>query len=212
VISPSSIRGIFAAVLILPAVLACASKSASTGMAGHDHMAISHGMDAKITLPPGSLVKVADVQFMQGMIAHHAQAVFMTRLAESHGASPRVLFLARKIDQSQMPEIVLMQQWLAHYKQHVPDTSSYHNMMMPGMLTPKQIADLEKARAKEFDRQFLQLMIQHHEGALKMVKDLFATPGAAQEVDISVFANDVDVVQTAEIAQMRQMLADLQGS
>jgi uncharacterized protein (DUF305 family) len=179
-------------------------------MAGHDHMAMSHGgMDMKVTLPPGSIVKVADVQFMQGMIAHHAQAVFMTRLAETRGASPRVLFLARKIDQSQMPEITLMQQWLASYNQYVPDTASYHNMTMPGMLTSQQIEDLEKARGVEFDRQFLTLMIQHHEGALKMVADLFASPGAAQEIDVSVFANEVEYVQTAEIATMRQMLSDL---
>jgi uncharacterized protein (DUF305 family) len=179
-------------------------------MAGHDHASMSHGgMNAPITLPPRSVVKVADVQFMQGMIAHHAQAVFMTKLAETRTTNARLLFLARKIDQSQMPEIVQMQQWLAHYKQYVPDTSSYHNMTMPGMLTKKQIADLEKARGVEFDRQFLKLMIQHHEGALKMVADLLASPGAAQEVDISVFANEVDAVQTAEIAVMRQMLVDL---
>lgn len=170
---------------------------------------MSHGIDAPITLPPGSIVKVADVQFMQGMIAHHAQAVFMTKLAETRSASPRVLFLARKIDQSQMPEIIMMQQWLVDHKQYVPDTASYHNMTMPGMLTKTQIENLQKARGVEFDRQFLQLMIQHHEGALKMVADLMASPGAAQEVDVSVFANEVDAVQTAEIAIMRQMLADL---
>jgi uncharacterized protein (DUF305 family) len=178
-------------------------------MAAHDHASMSHGMDVKITLPPGSIVKVADVQFMQGMIAHHAQAIFMTKLAETRTKNAKLLFLARKIDQSQMPEIVQMQQWLAAYKQFVPDTSSHRNMQMPGMLTAKQISDLEKARGTEFDRQFLLLMIQHHEGAIRMVKDLFATPGAGQEVDVSVFANDVDATQTAEIAQMRQLLADL---
>ena len=206
------IRGQLAAIFVLPGVLACASKNASMGMAGHDHMAMSHGMDAPITIPPGVMYRKADVQFMQGMIAHHAQAIFMTRLAETRTTNARLLFLARKIDQSQMPEIVLMQQWLGANKQYVPDTSSYHNMQMPGMLTPKQIEELEKARGKEFDRHFLEMMIQHHEGALKMVKDLFASPGAGQDVDVGVFANDIDVVQTAEIAAMRQMLLDLQGS
>lgn len=204
-------RGLVAAIFILPAVLACASKTAP--MAGHDHSAMmGHDMGPPITIPPGAGYTKADVEFMQSMISHHAQAIFMTRLAASHGASPKVLFLARKIDQSQMPEILLMQGWLYEKKQFVPDTSAYHNMMMPGMLTPKQIADLEKARGREFDRQFLTLMIQHHEGALKMVADLLGTAGAAQDVDVNVFANDVDVTQSAEIAQMRQLLSDLSGS
>jgi uncharacterized protein (DUF305 family) len=204
------IRGQLAAVLALPGVLACASKSAS--MAGHDHAAMGHDMGAPIVIPPKAGYTKADVQFMQGMISHHAQAIFMTRLAETHGASPKVLFLATKIDQSQMPEIKMMQGWLYEKKQFVPDTSAYHNMMMPGMLTAKQIADLQKARGPEFDRQFLNLMIQHHQGALKMVADLMATPGAAQEIDVGIFAGDVETTQSAEIAQMRQLLSDLQGS
>jgi uncharacterized protein (DUF305 family) len=202
-----TIRGTFAALLILSAVPACAAKS--TGSAGLDHAAMGHDMGGVITIPKGAGYTKADVQFMQGMIAHHAQAVFMTSLAKSHGASPKVLFLANKIDQSQAPEIRMMQGWLYEKKQFVPDTSSHHNMVMPGMLTPTQIADLEKARGPEFDRQFLNLMIQHHQGALKMVADLFASPGAAQDIDVNVFANDVDATQSAEIAQMRQLLLDL---
>lgn len=174
---------------------------------------MSHGgMDAKITLPPGSIIKVADVQFMQGMIPHHSQAIFMSRLAMQNGASARLLKFATKIDQSQTAEIAVMQGWLRANEQVAPDTSSYHTMQMPGMLTKEQIAALEKARGAEFERQFLVMMIQHHEGALKMVKDLYASAGAAQDVDVSAFANDVDVVQTAEIDVMRKMLADLQGS
>ena len=167
------------------------------------------GMSMPVDIPKGALYTAADVHFMQGMIAHHAQAIYMTRLAVSRGASPRLLKLANKIDQSQQAEIRLMQDWLVANKQTAPDTSSWRTMSMPGMLTPAQLATLDAARGAEFDRQFLELMIQHHEGALKMVEDLLATPLAAQDVDVSVFANDVNTVQTAEIAAMQQMLANL---
>lgn len=177
-------------------------------MAGMDHSHHMMGM-GEIRIPDGALITEADVRFMQGMIAHHAQAVYMTRLAEAAGASPRVLTLARKIDLSQAGEIVLMQGWLGEYKQAVPDTSSWRTMSMPGMLTAEQLASLEQARGRDFDRQFLTLMIQHHEGALSMVADLLASPRAAQEVDISVFANDVETTQSAEIGLMHQMLADI---
>jgi uncharacterized protein (DUF305 family) len=167
------------------------------------------GMSMPVNIPKGALYTAADVHFMQGMIAHHAQAIYMTRLAVSRGASPRLLKLANKIDQSQQAEIRLMQDWLVANKQTAPDTGSWRTMSMPGMLTPTQLATLDAARGADFDRQFLELMIQHHEGALKMVEDLLATPLAAQDVDVSVFANDVNTVQTAEIAVMQQMLANL---
>jgi uncharacterized protein (DUF305 family) len=143
------------------------------------------------------------------MIAHHAQAIYMSRLAADRGATPRVLRFATKIDQSQIAEIRLMQDWLRANGQAVPDTSSWRTMTMPGMLTAAQLATLDAARGPEFDRQFLTLMIQHHEGALAMVATLRATPRAAQDIDVSVFANDVETVQTAEIGAMHQMLADL---
>jgi uncharacterized protein (DUF305 family) len=171
----------------------------------HHHM---EGM-TPVTIPAGAMITEADVRFMQGMIGHHAQAVHMTRMAAGAGASARVLKLAQKIDLSQAGEIVLMQEWLAHYKQQVPDTSSWRGMSMPGMLTSDELAQLEKARGVNFDRMFLQLMIRHHEGAIKMVADLFASPRAGQEVDVSVFANDVETTQTAEIGLMLQMLAEL---
>jgi uncharacterized protein (DUF305 family) len=164
---------------------------------------------APITVPPGAPYTVADVEFMQGMIAHHAQAIHMSRMAEKHGANPRVLRLAIKIDQSQVAEIRLMQQWLVHYGQFAPDTSSWRTMTMPGMLTAEQLKELDAATGSAFDRAFLALMIQHHEGALTMVEDLFATPLAGQEVDLNVFANDVVTVQTAEIGVMYQMLSEL---
>jgi len=162
-----------------------------------------------IVIPKGARYTEADVQFMQGMIAHHAQAIHMSKLAAKNGANPRLLRFAQKIDLSQDAEIRQMQEWLRAHNQFAPDTSSWRTMMMAGMLTPQQLSDLEKARGKEFDRQFLLLMIQHHEGALKMVKDLLASPRAAQDVDVSVFANDVETVQSAEIALMKVMLEEL---
>lgn len=167
------------------------------------------GMSGPVNIPPGALFTEADVRFMQGMIAHHAQAIHMSRLAASRGANPRLVRFAQKIDQSQLSEIRLMQDWLRANGQVAPDTSSWRTMMMPGMLTPQQLAQLEAARGVEFDRLFLTLMIQHHEGALQMVDDLFANPRAAQDVDVSVFANDVKTVQTAEIGVMYQMLDEL---
>jgi uncharacterized protein (DUF305 family) len=167
------------------------------------------GHQLPITVPAGALHTVADVEFMQGMIAHHAQAIHMSRMAEKHGANPRVLRLAQKIDQSQVAEIRLMQEWLTHYGQVAPDTSSWRTMMMAGMLTEAQLKELDASTGVAFDRAFLTLMIQHHEGALEMVEDLFATPRAGQEVDVNVFANDVVTVQTAEIGVMRQMLSHL---
>lgn len=161
-----------------------------------------------ITIPKGAIYTRADVEFMQGMIAHHAQAIHMSKLAVTRGANPRLLRFAQKIDQSQDAEIRQMQEWLRANGQFAPDTSSWRTMMMQGMLTPEQLAKLDAARGREFDRLYLVLMIQHHEGALTMVKDLFASPRAAQDVDISVFANDVETVQTAEIAVMKQMLAE----
>ena len=171
--------------------------------------AAQHAGHTAITVPPGAPYTVADVEFMQGMIAHHAQAIYMSRMAEKHGANPRVLRLSTKIDQSQVAEIRLMQQWLRFYSQVAPDTSSWRSMRMAGMLTESQLAELDAANGVGFDRAFLTLMIQHHEGALQMVKDLFAAPRAGQEVDVNVFANDVVTVQTAEIGVMRQMLSQL---
>lgn len=162
-----------------------------------------------IMIPDGALYTVADVEFMQGMIAHHAQAIVMSRMAESHDANPRVLRLANKIDQSQVSEIRIMQRWLRSNGQVAPDTSSWRTMMMTGMLTPAQMKELDAASGVAFDRAFLTYMIMHHEGALTMVNDLFATPRAGQEVDVNVFANDVVVVQTAEIGAMHQLLSQL---
>ena len=177
----------------------------ATGLGQTHSMAGMH----HITVPAGAKYTAADVEFMQGMIAHHAQAIHMSRMAEAHKANPRVLRLAMKIDQSQVAEIVIMQDWLRSNGQVAPDTSSWRTMKMAGMLTEEQLRELDKSTGVEFDRAFLTLMIQHHEGAIKMVDDLFAIPRAGQEVDVNVFANDVVAAQTAEIGIMRRLLAEL---
>ena len=184
--------------------LALGQGGGTTGMSGMD-------MGREIVIPKGAPYTKADVEFMQGMIAHHAQAIVMSRMAESHGANPQVLKLSNKIDQSQVPEIHIMQVWLQRNGQFVPDTSSWHTVTMSGMLTPAQLTELDAARGVDFDRAYLRLMIQHHAGALKMVDDLFNTPLAGQEVDVNVFANDVVTVQTGEIGIMQRLYTGLEG-
>ena len=181
------------------------AQNGMPGMSNMDHMNMGH----EIVIPKGALFTKADVEFMQGMIAHHAQAIVMSRMAESHGANPQVLKLSNKIDQSQLPEIRIMQGWLQRNKQFVPDTSSWHNVTMSGMLTPEQLKELDAARGVDFDRAYLQMMIQHHAGALRMVDDLFNSALAGQEVDVNVFANDVVTAQTTEIGIMQKLLTQL---
>jgi uncharacterized protein (DUF305 family) len=198
-------RGLALSVLLLAGASLAFAQGDHAGMAGMAGM--NHG--PKIEVPPGAGITVADVEFMQGMIAHHAQAVYMSRLAYGRpGVNPKVVALAKMIDQSQIPEIIIMQNWLRRYDQFVPDTSSWHNMSMPGMLSDDQIKTLTAAQGVDFDRKFLEYMIQHHSGAIKMVNDLFATPGAGQEVDTNVFANDVVTVQTGEIGIMLKLRKD----
>ena len=195
-----------AVLALLPAMFACSGKSGAKGTVVQQSM---NGMSMPVTIPKGAIFTEADVHFMQGRIAHHAQAIYMSKMAKEHGANPRVLKFANKIDQSQIAEIRLMQDWLHRNGQTAPDTSSWRTMQMPGMLTAQQLKALDAAKGTDFDREFLSLMIQHHEGALKMVSDLFATPLAGQDVDVSVFANDVQTVQTAEIGTMHAMLDEM---
>ena len=155
----------------------------------------------------------ADVDFISGMIGHHAQAVLMAGWAPSHGASSSVQGLAERIVVAQRDEIAFMQRWLKDRKETVPSASTEHMMMpgmdhklMPGMLTPEQLTELDKARGTDFDRLFLQFMIQHHEGALTMVDALFAAHGAGQDEDVFKFAVDVHADQTTEINRMGLML------
>ncbi len=161
----------------------------------------------------------ADVRFMAGMIEHHAQAIVMADWAMSHGAGPSVRILAERIVNAQQDEMATAQQWLADRRKPVPrpDTtgrrvashSGAHSMMMPGMLSPDQMRQLERTRGPDFDRLFLRSMIQHHRGAVVMVQDLFGSYGAGQDELIFKFASDVNVDQTTEIARMQRMLAAL---
>jgi uncharacterized protein (DUF305 family) len=159
----------------------------------------------------------ADVAFMSHMIGHHAQAIAMSRWAPTHGASAPVLRLADRIINAQQDEIASMQNWLRDRLKPVPEANPNgmkmtmngmeHMMLMPGMLTEAQMKELDAARGPEFDRLFLLYMIQHHRGAVSMVRDLFGSYGAGQDETVFKFASDVNVDQTTEIARMEKMLA-----
>ena len=177
----------------------------------------------------------ADIHFMTAMIGHHAQAIQMARMAPTHGASSSVQTLAERIINSQRDEIATMQRWLRARLQPVPEVSeagelampgaahdssmhatmhgtthgTMHDVAMPGMLTPEQMKALDAARGAEFDRLFLVSMIQHHRGAVAMVKELFGSHGAAQDESVFKLASDVNVDQITEIARMERMLVDL---
>ncbi len=159
---------------------------------------------------------VADVHFMSGMIAHHAQAVLMAGWAPSHGASAAVRALCERIVVGQRDEIAFMQSWLRDRREPVPDGSPSRSTMpgmahpmMPGMLTGEQLTQLDRAKGTEFDRLFLTFMIQHHQGAITMVEQLLSARGAAQDEYVWKFASDVNADQTTEIDFMTLMLAQL---
>jgi uncharacterized protein (DUF305 family) len=172
------------------------------------------------TLPPTTRAMLPprspkDVEFMQGMIMHHAQAVEMTALIESHTENKDVRLLGARISHTQTDEINFMKRWLEARGEPISppmpempghDMSSHHHM--PGMLTTKQMDALRKAKGAEFDRLFLRGMIQHHDGALIMVEDLFDTAGAGQDAELFNFATDVDSGQRAEIRIMQTMLGE----
>jgi uncharacterized protein (DUF305 family) len=162
----------------------------------------------------------ADVEFLSGMIGHHAQAIQMAGWAPSHGANASIKALCERIVVAQNDEIAFSQRWLREHDQYVPPADPRghvmqgmdHPMLMPGMLSPEQMAQLDAARGTEFDRLFLTFMIQHHKGALAMVDKLLAVPGAAENGPVYRFATDVHVDQTTEINRMNLMLADLKRS
>jgi uncharacterized protein (DUF305 family) len=160
----------------------------------------------------------ADVDFMAGMIPHHAQAVVMAGWAPSHGARADVGVLCERIVVAQRDEIAMMQTWLRDRGQFVPDATSTrhrmkmngveHDMLMPGMLTDEEMAALDRARGQEFDRLFLVGMIKHHQGAIDMVDVLFKAYGAAQDETVFRFASDVYADQSIEIDRMNKMLEE----
>ena len=146
---------------------------------------------------------------MTGMIHHHAQALLIAGWAASHGASDAIKRLSERIVVSQRDEIALMASWLTDHKLAVPDTTRLHadhSTHMPGMLTAEQLARLDKARGAEFDRLFLTFMIQHHQGAITMVEQLFGSHGGAQDPFVFKLASDMSADQTAEIDRMTMIL------
>jgi uncharacterized protein (DUF305 family) len=225
---PSSNRGIAspATFLAIVSALVCASASNSLAQqAATGTVIVQPGPpgqpsktlapDTPAVLPP---ISHADVEFMQGMIMHHSQAVEMTALIPSHSENPQVRALGARISSSQSDEIRMMRRWLVARGQatsmQMPgmpgmDMSGNSMSLMPGMLTPEQMEALKKARGKEFDRLFLSGMIQHHGGALIMVNDLFNNAGSGQDAEIFDFATDVDNSQKAEIKIMQKMLEEL---
>ena len=224
--TPSHPRGLAAALAVACVLAACSAPPHAVQSAPQPAV-----RDRTAPPPPPSAVAKAradsarypyteaDVHFMSGMIGHHSQAIVMAGWAPTHGASPSVRTLAERIVNAQQDEIATMQTWLGDRRQPVPEASAggmkmmmnghEHVMLMPGMLTETQMKELDEARGTEFDRLFLTYMIQHHRGAVSMVKDLFGTYGAAQDETVFKFANDVNVDQSTEIARMETMLAAL---
>lgn len=201
-------KGLATALLAVIAGTGCATAAASTGG------------PAVGPLPPRPISE-ADVLFMSGMIPHHAQAIVMANLADENSDSDDIRLLAERIIVSQRDEIIMMQQWLRDHDLPVPAADATHltmqhsgmthEMLMPGMLTDEELAQLRAARGVAFDRLLLRFMIRHHEGALTMVDELFDSYGAAQDDRIYQFASDVFADQLAEIDRMSSMLAALGG-
>ena len=236
---PGSARGVLIPALLVAGVfgLLCRSTASSQQTDPAKPAVVQPGApgapsktlpsSTRASLPPRS---PADVEFMQGMIVHHAQAVEMTAMISSHTQNKDLRSLGARISSSQSDEIKFMKRWLAARGEPVTTTmpempgmdmssestsnqTMSHDIMshdtmalMPGMLTPKQMEELRKAKGAEFDCLFLVGMIQHHNGALTMVKDLFDTAGAGQDAEIFNFATDADNTQRAEIKIMQNML------
>ncbi|MGQ0648083.1 MAG: DUF305 domain-containing protein [Gemmatimonadaceae bacterium] len=207
----------------LPAVFAVAACSTATRPAAQSGATRGPGIQRSGS-PAASAIptNAADVYFMSGMIPHHAQAVLIAGWAPSHGASASLQRLAERIVVGQRDEIELMQTWLRDRGQPVPAANATHmrmtmdgmehDMLMPGMMTPDELAQLDRARGPEFDKLFLTFMIRHHEGAITMVDKLFGSHGAVQDETVFRFASDVYADQTTEIDRMQKMLDDVQSS
>jgi uncharacterized protein (DUF305 family) len=181
------------------------------GAPGEASKTISPEASAKNAALPHT---AADTRFMQGMIGHHQQALEMAALVYANSQSDDMKLLAKRIEVSQIDEIDMMKEWLTGRGETLPDEHAHHagdHALMPGMLTQAEMKQLAAAKGAEFDRLFLQGMIKHHQGALTMVKELFATPAAGQDAEIFAFASDVDADQSMEIDRMAAMLATLKA-
>lgn len=224
------------------AVAACAAMLLSACASGRSKtVPFAMGPEAAIERARADSLRYpytqADIDFMQGMIHHHAQAIKISQWAETHGANPEILRLTARIINAQSDEIRLMQTWLMDRNQDPLQVDSAGNVMtavsahaghdmsamggmggmsgmagmedMPGILSDAQLATLDAARGKAFDERFLYDMIEHHRGAVTMVKKLFATYGAGQDETIYKFAGDVEVDQSTEIRRMITMLLEM---
>ena len=205
-----------ALVVVAGALAACAPAPAQTGANPTPAPAPAPAAAAAPTPAPAAAPTArardyadADVAFMQGMIGHHQQALVMAAMAPTHGASDRLRLFAQKVDVSQRDEIATMTRWLQARGLPLPGAHDHASMHMPGKLTDEQLAQLDRARGAEFDRLFLTFMIQHHQGALHMVQQLFAAPRGGQEPELFGIASDVDADQRAEIERMQQLLSTL---
>jgi uncharacterized protein (DUF305 family) len=160
--------------------------------------------------PPMQPYTDADVEFISGMIPHHTQAILISGWAPSHEANPQIRTLTERIVVGQSDDLVLMKQWLGDRGKPIPATGGHdHAMQMPGMLTAEQMAQLDAARGTAFDRLFLTLMIQHHQGALQMVNQLFGSSGAANDDFVYKMASEIHAEQETEIERMKLMIASL---
>jgi len=216
-------RGVAAALLAVAAIAACSSATTETGPElAPGTGVVSAKADAGELRSIVRPISDADVEFMSGMIPHHAQAIRMSSWAESHGASNAVRILSARIINAQVDEIRLMQDWLRQHGKPVPDSNAthhkmtmaggmQHDMLMPGMLTDEEMAQLDRARDREFDRLFLTFMIKHHAGAVSMVEKLMGSYGAAQDDFVYKMASDVFADQTTEIDRMQRMLDAMQS-
>jgi uncharacterized protein (DUF305 family) len=207
------------AIALLAAVAAACGAATSTTSKPQIMQPGAPGQDSRVVTAEAAAdqsrvqATAADVTFMQGMIHHHAQAIDMTTLLFANSTSNEMKLLARRIEISQNDEIKFMRHWLEVRGADVPGEHAHHMPgapLMPGMLTPPEMDRLAAAKGSEFDRLFLEGMIKHHGGALTMVRELFATKGAAQEAEVFGFASDVDADQRMEIARMSAMLKELQ--
>jgi len=156
---------------------------------------------------------VADVDFMQDMIIHHHQALVMSRLAAQSTNNQAILDLAGRIDVSQKDEISFMQGWLKKREEQVSDPTSEHlehtHHTMIGMATPEQMTQLAESKSTDFDRLFLTLMIDHHDGAIKMVEELREQPGSTYDPILNEFVSDITNDQAVEIERMNALLIGL---
>jgi uncharacterized protein (DUF305 family) len=207
---------VITSLFVVAAAAGCAARSAGSEIEPRIIMPAPPKSTAEVGRYPHT---PADVHFMSGMIPHHAQAVLIASWAPTHGAGTAVRLLCERIVVAQQDEIATMRQWLRERSEPVPDSNATHlrmkmdgmehDMLMPGMLTPEELAQLDRARGVEFDRLFLTFMIRHHEGALSMVDQLFSSPGAGQDEIVFKFASDVYADQSTEIERMQKMLAAL---